>query len=43
MLVGVRGCDGWCGPTDGPQCRDCATLEAQWNTRYAAITSQANN
>lgn len=36
-LVGVRGCDGWCGPTDGPQCKDCKILEVQWSTRYGSI------
>ena len=37
VLVGVRNCDGWCGPTNGPQCNSCRTITAQATTRYAPL------
>lgn len=26
VLVGVINCDGYCGPTNGPECNDCRKL-----------------
>jgi len=39
VMSGVPGCDGWCGPTNGPQCSACQRLQAQLNTRYSAIVA----
>jgi len=30
-------CDGWCGPTNGPQCYACQLLEAEINNEYKDI------
>lgn len=38
VMNGVPGCDGWCGPNDGPQCSSCRILQTQWNERYCKIT-----
>lgn len=27
VLVGTAGCDGYCGPNDGPQCYACARIQ----------------
>ncbi|CAF1388294.1 unnamed protein product, partial [Didymodactylos carnosus] len=29
VLMGVLGCDGYCGPTDGPNCQACQKLSRQ--------------
>ena len=34
VMVGVQGCDGYCGPTNGPNCQACKILQSQANTRY---------
>ena len=39
VMRGVPGCDGWCGPTNGPQCSACQRLQAQLSTRYSAIVA----
>ena len=33
----VGGCDGWCGPTNGPHCRACRIMQYQADTRYAEV------
>ena len=38
VMNGVPGCDGWCGPNNGPQCSSCRILQTQWNERYCKIT-----
>ena len=30
-------CDGFCGPTNGPNCRACSILGSQFNRRYKNI------
>ncbi|XP_057306330.1 E3 ubiquitin-protein ligase NRDP1-like [Hydractinia symbiolongicarpus] len=35
VLVGTPGCDGYCGPENGPNCQSCAILDSQIATRYA--------
>jgi hypothetical protein len=37
VLVGVRNCDGWCGPTSGPQCDSCRSIQGLSQTRYASL------
>ena len=37
VLKGVRGCDGHCGPSNGPNCKACKILQSQANTRYSKI------
>jgi hypothetical protein len=39
VMRGVPGCDGWCGPTNGPQCLACQRLQAQLSTRYNSIVA----
>jgi hypothetical protein len=39
VIKGVSGCDGWCGPTSGPQCSACERLQAQLSTRYKSIVA----
>jgi len=39
VMSGVPGCDGWCGPHDGPSCQDCQRLQAQAYSRYSAIVA----
>lgn len=39
VMQGVSNCDGYCGPTNGPQCSACARLQSQLGSRYAAIVS----
>ena len=31
------GCDGYCGPTNGPSCYACTMIEQQHNSRYAGV------
>jgi hypothetical protein len=38
VMSGVPGCDGWCGPNNGPQCSSCSILQTQWSERYSKIT-----
>ena len=40
VLVGVQGCDGRCGPNNGPNCQDCQILQKQANTRYKGIANK---
>ena len=40
VLVGVQGCDGHCGPNNGPNCQDCQILQKQANTRYKGIANK---
>ena len=37
VMEGEYGCDGYCGPTDGPNCYACRKIDEQYNTRYAAV------
>ena len=37
VMEDVYGCDGYCGPTDGPNCYACQKIDDQYNTRYAAL------
>ncbi|XP_013395836.1 E3 ubiquitin-protein ligase NRDP1 [Lingula anatina] len=37
VLVGVRGCDGYCGPTNGPSCEACKKLDTQARDRYSSV------
>ena len=37
VLVGVPGCDGYCGPNNGPNCRPCQILQSQATNRYALV------
>jgi len=39
VMEGVFGCDGWCGPTNGPQCPACQQLQGQLAFRYTAIVA----
>ena len=39
VMRGVPNCDGWCGPTNGPQCSACQWLQAQLSTRYSSIVA----
>ena len=32
VMVGVQGCDGYCGPTNGPNCQACKILQSQATT-----------
>ena len=34
VLIGVAFCDGYCGPTNGPACPSCRTLNDQVLNRY---------
>ena len=34
VLVGVHGCDGHCGPNNGPNCDGCKRLDTLASTRY---------
>lgn len=36
-VMNARNCDGYCGPTDGPNCYACRVLMSQLNTRYDGI------
>jgi hypothetical protein len=31
--------NGWCGPTNGPQCSACKRLQSQLNNRYSSIVA----
>jgi len=44
VLVGVPGCDGYCGPNDGPSCDACRKLDAQTTTgaRYAHLIKRSD-
>lgn len=37
VMKNVRGCDGYCGPTNGPNCSPCGILETQAKGRYANV------
>ena len=37
VMVGVQGCDGYCGPTNGPNCQACKILQSQANSRYEML------
>ena len=37
VLRGVRGCDGYCGPTDGPQCDDCKNMDTLAARSYSTL------
>ena len=34
VLIGVAFCDGYCGPTNGPTCVSCKTMNIQTLDRY---------
>jgi len=34
VMTGVRDCDGYCGPTNGPNCDDCRRLDRMSQNRY---------
>lgn len=37
VLIGVTSCDGYCGPTNGPNCGPCKLLTTQSADRYAKL------
>ncbi|TNV84021.1 hypothetical protein FGO68_gene14993 [Halteria grandinella] len=37
VLFGVPGCDGYCGPTNGPNCGPCKLLTIQAQDRYKSL------
>ena len=37
VMVGARNCDGWCGPTNGPQCDSCRIIQGLSQTRYLSL------
>lgn len=39
VMEDEEGCDGYCGPDDGPNCYACQKIDEQFNTRYAAVWS----
>ena len=34
VMQNVRGCDGYCGPNNGPNCSPCRLLDVQSRGRY---------
>eukprot|EP00794_Sanderia_malayensis_P013956 gene13956-15412_t len=39
VLQGARNCDGYCGPTNGPNCQACRILQVQEKDRYKHVWS----
>ena len=37
VMEGNYECDGYCGPTDGPNCYSCQRIDEQKDTRYADV------
>ena len=37
VLDGVANCDGYCGPTNGPNCDDCKKLDRMSTNRYSRL------
>jgi hypothetical protein len=37
VLSASISCDGWCGPSNGPQCRVCELLQRQVSSRYSSL------
>ena len=37
VLIGVAFCDGYCGPTNGPSCVSCNTINQQVKDRYLKL------
>ena len=37
VMEGEYGCDGYCGPTDGPNCYACRKIDEQYDSRYASV------
>ena len=37
VMVGEPDCDGYCGPTNGPNCNACQILQSQANSRYTKL------
>ena len=40
VMAGVSQCDGYCGPTNGPNCQACQILQSQANSRYKEVNSK---
>ena len=43
VMAGTYRCDGWCGPTDGPNCRSCQLLQRQIAVEYRSLNWDVNN
>jgi hypothetical protein len=39
VMSGMFRSNGWCGPTNGPQCSACKRLQSQLNNRYSSIVA----
>ena len=39
VMENVKGCDGYCGPTNGPNCGPCKILQDQATGRYRTLVA----